>query len=273
MTVVNRESCAVSNCLRVTEAKTREWRSRTYSGEMRRRVKAVILASALVMISQAPAFADSQAAEDYSSFFSQRELVNAGWSACAAPLTWSVDTRGLTARQAQREIKRLGTAWSQWSLASGISAKFTGQERLDFDPATNGLRRDDGSPTPERHVLIAFKSPSQVPPMLSNVVGLAMPSVVLVPTKEITNGMVILRRGYVLEQRKIDPKRVLHLYMHEFGHVMGLGHASGAANVMYPTLDHLVTLGPGDRAGAEAFTRPCARPAGSTTVTITGWWE
>ena len=42
---------------------------------------------------------------------------------------------------------------------------------------------------------------------------------------------------------------------------------------MYPNLDHLVALGPGDRAGAKAFTQPCVRPAGSTAVTITGSWE
>lgn len=241
---------------------------------MKRRVKAALVASALVIISQAHVSSHSQAAEDYSSFFSQRELINAGWAACASPLTWSVDTRGLTARQAQREVKRLATAWSQWSLATGVSVEFAGRERLDFDPTTNGLRREDGSSTPDRHVLIAFKSSSQVPPMLSNVVGLAMPSVVLLPTKEIVNGMVILRRGYVLEQRRIDPNRILHLYMHEFGHVMGLGHASGVANVMYPTIDHLVTLGPGDRAGAAAFTRPCERrPPGGTAVTITEWRE
>lgn len=240
---------------------------------MKRRVKVALLASALVMMSQALVSPSSQAVEDYSSFFSQRDLTDAGWAACAAPLTWSVDARGLTSRQAQREIMRLEKAWSQWSLASGLSVKFAGRERLEFDPATNGLRREDGSSPPDRHVLIAFKSPSQVPPMASNVVGLAMPSVVLVPTKEIVNGMVILRRGYVLEQRKIDPNRILHLYMHEFGHVIGLGHANGQANVMYPTLDHLVRLGPGDRAGAKAFTQPCVRPAGSTAVTITGSWE
>ena len=36
--------------------------------------------------------------------------------------------------------------------------KFAGTERLNLDPATNGLRPADGSAVPERHVFIAFKT-------------------------------------------------------------------------------------------------------------------
>jgi hypothetical protein len=88
-------------------------------------------------------------------------------------------------------------------------------------------------------------------------IGLAMPSLVLLPTREIIGGMVILRRGYVLKQRTVDPDRVKHLYMHEIGHVIGLGHAEYEGNIMYPTIDHLGILGAGDRAGAQALTHPC----------------
>jgi hypothetical protein len=153
-----------------------------------------------------------------------------------------VDTRGFTASVSRREVRRLEAAWSQWSVASGVIVEFAGPERLTFDPATNGLRPADGSAAPDRHVFVAFKSPSQVPIMTGGAVGLAMPSLVLLPTREIIGGMAILRRGYVLEQRKIDPARVKHLYMHEIGHVIGLGHAEYEGNVMYPTIDHLGPL-------------------------------
>jgi len=215
----------------------------------------------------------AQESKDYSSFFADKDLVGAGGAACPDPITWSVDTRGLKARVARREVRRLEASWSQWSAASGIVVKFAGSERLAFDPSTNGLQSADGSPTPNRHVFVAFKSPSQVPIMTGGAVGLAMPSLVLLPTREIIGGMVILRRGYVLEQRKIDPDRVKHLYMHEFGHVLGLGHGTSQGNVMYPAIDHLGSLGAGDRAGVQAMTQACVRPLGSTVVNITEWRE
>lgn len=215
----------------------------------------------------------AQASRDYSSFFADKDLIGAGWAACPDPVTWSVDTRGLKARVARREVRRMESAWGQWSAASGVMVKFAGPERLTFDPATNGLRSADGSAAPDRHVFVAFKSPSQVPIMTGGAVGLAMPSLVLLPTREIIGGMVILRRGYVLEQRKIDPDRVTHLYLHEFGHVLGLGHSTSQGNVMYPAIDHLGLLGTGDRIGVGVITQPCARPLETTVVRITEWRE
>lgn len=188
-------------------------------------------------------------------------------------MTWSADTRGLTARQARREIKRLGQAWSAWSIASGVPVRFTGRERLRFDPGTNGLRRPDGAPQPDRHVYIAFKTSRQVPLMTRGVVGMAMPSVVMIPSREIVAGVAVFRRGYVIEQRKVNPDRVVHLYLHEIGHVMGLGHARSRTNVMYPGLDHVTRLGDGDRLGVKAITQPCLRSAQRATASLTDSWE
>ncbi len=113
---------------------------------------------------------------------------------------------------------------------------------------------------------------------LRGVIGLAKPAVVLLPSREIIAGVAVFRRSYILEERKVDPDRVMHLYLHELGHVMGLGHAGREDNVMYPSLDHLVKLGTGDEAGVDHYTQTCTRLPGTAGVAevpvhITGWWE
>lgn len=243
-----------------------------------RGMRAAVVASALLGLASVMVAVPARADVDYSSFFWQRDLEGAGWARCEQPLTWSVDVTGLTSRQSRSEVARLKKAWGTWSEASGVPVRFTGREKLDFDPGTNGLRRPDGSPEPDRHVYVAFKTQRQVPIMVRGIIGLAKPSIVLLPSREIVAGMAIFRRGYVLEERKTDTDRVLHLYLHEFGHVMGLGHAGKQDNVMYPSLDHLVELGSGDTSGVKAYTQPCTRPPGTASafvnrVRVTDWWE
>jgi hypothetical protein len=235
-----------------------------------RTLLAVVIAPAVVA---SLVTAPSAAAADYSSFFRERDLAGAGWAACQEPVTWTVDVGGLSTGEARSEVDRLKKAWAAWSQASGIRVRFDGREELVFDPATNGLRRPDGSPTPDRHVYLAFKSTRQVPILVTNVVGLAMPAVVLLPTREIVAGMAIFRRDFVRRERKVKPYRVLHLYMHELGHVLGLGHATKVTNVMYPALDHLSALGRGDIAGIRSLVQPCERIPGAYAVQITEWQE
>ena len=73
--------------------------------------------------------------------------------------------------------------------------------------------------------------------------------------------MAVFRRGYVLREQSAEPRHLTHLYLHELGHIFGLGHANSPANVMYPTLGTLTDLGAGDRAGARAHTQECTVPS------------
>jgi hypothetical protein len=196
------------------------------------------------------------ARSDYTGFFEQRELAEAGWSTCIT-LTWTVDVTGMTSRQARTEVRALKKAWATWSAVSGVRVQHSGRERLAYDPSTYGLRPVGGTPRTDHHVYIAFKTPSQVPIMASNAVGLAMPTAVIPSRQEITAGMAIFKRGYVVKQRRLAPDMVANLYLHELGHVLGLGHSLGTDNVMHPTLGQLERLGSGDRAGIAAHTLEC----------------
>lgn len=199
----------------------------------------------------------AQASPDYSSFFGEGELRGAGWATCA-PITWSADTRGLTSAQARREIARLRDAWRLWADAAGVKAVFTGRENLAYDPASYGLVPADGSAPVQHHVYIAFKTRKQVPILSGGAVGLGKPTLVFADQRRIDGGMAIMMRGYAIEQARMDPSALMHVYAHELGHVLGLGHARSRDNVMYPEVRSAERLGDGDAAGIANLTQECA---------------
>ena len=218
---------------------------------------AVVFALALgVAPIQAAQASASYSSSDYSSFFGEEELTGAGWATCA-PITWSADTRGLTSAQARREIARLRDAWRMWADAAGVKAVFTGREDLAYDPARYGLVPADGSAPVEQHVYIGFKTRKQVPILTGGAVGLAMPTMVLVEERRIVGGMAIFMRGYAIEQARTNPTALTHVYVHELGHVLGLGHAVSRANVMYPEVQSVANLGDGDASGIARITQEC----------------
>lgn len=197
---------------------------------------------------------------DYSSFFTDGALRGSGWRACPTPVTWSVDTGRLSATAAKREVTRLRKALSLWSSASGVPLEFAGRQRLVYDNSSYLLRAAEDPQERMRHIYIGFYGAKEVPGLSGNVVGLARPTSVLTAEREVVGGMAVFRRGYVLREQSAEPRHLAHLYLHELGHIFGLGHATSPANVMYPTLGTMTDLGPGDRVGVRAHTQECAVP-------------
>lgn len=218
---------------------------------------------ALVLLTGlAPAQAAAPATQaDYSSFFTDDALRGSGWRACPTPVTWSVDTGRLSAAAAKREVTRLRKALAQWSQYSGVPLEFAGRQQLVYDNSSYLLRSADDQAPGARHIYIGFYGAKEVSGLSGNVVGLARPTFVLTSEREVVGGMAVFRRGYVLREQSAEPRHLTHLYLHELGHIFGLGHANSPANVMYPTLGTLTDLGAGDRAGARAHTQECTVPS------------
>jgi hypothetical protein len=226
------------------------------------RAGAAALAVALV-IGIAPAQAAApDLASDYSSFFTDDTLRGSGWAVCPQPVTWSVDTGRLSPAAAKREMARLREALGVWSRHSGVPLEFAGRQPLVYDNTSYQLRAADNSTPRPRHIYIGFYGGKEVAGLSGNVVGLARPTSVLTDQRELVGGMAVFRRGYVLREQSAEPRHLTHLYLHELGHIFGLGHATSPANVMYPTLGTMTDLGPGDRAGARAHARECTAQTG-----------
>lgn len=208
----------------------------------------------------ASAKATAATAADFTSIFAGQApaLAEAGWSTCSAPITWSVDTRGLSADEAAAQIANIEWAFGQWAQVSGLSFQYAGTATLSYNDSSFSLKPADGSPSASRHVYLAFIADSDSDRMGGGVVGLGSPSTVWPTTKEIVNGTAVFRTDHV---KKVGAREAKALYLHELGHVLGLGHADDAANIMHGIVTDDTELGAGDTNGVRSMIKPCTQAA------------
>ena len=204
--------------------------------------------------------ASAATAADFTSIFAGQApaLVEAGWATCSAPITWSVDTRGLSADEAAAQIANIEWAFGQWAQVSGLSFQYAGTTTLAYNDSSFSLKPADGSATPSRHVYLAFVADSDSDRMGGGVVGLGSPSTVWPTTKEIVNGTAVFRTDHI---KKSGAREAKALILHELGHVLGLGHADDAANIMHGIVTDDTELGAGDTNGVRTMMKPCAQAA------------
>lgn len=198
------------------------------------------------------------AGDDYSSFFagSNPGLVNSGWTTCNTPITWSVDTRELTRREAARETARIRWAFDRWSAVTGLRFANSGEVPIRYDNATFRMSPADGSPTANRHIYLAFMRVGESSLMVDRTYGFGSP-MTIGPGNQIIAGAAAFRTEQVKVNGARDPQALKSLYLHELGHVLGLAHARNQANIMFPIVTDQVVLGPGDVNGVRAMTKPC----------------
>lgn len=196
-------------------------------------------------------------AADFGSIFATQvpTLTNSGWTTCGAPITWSVDTRELSAAEAAEQIDNLTWAFAAWSTASGLTFQFTGETATTYNDTAFSLIPSDGSAVANRHIYLAFVNNDESDRLGGNVVGLGSPAKVMPASKEIIAGTAVFRTDHVAS----TPARMdKSLYLHELGHVLGLAHAADDGNIMYPVVTDHVALGAGDVNGVKTMTKACA---------------
>ena len=226
------------------------------SGSLLRLVVAGALALGLVLAGT-PATAATRVDQDYRSFFAGSGLEGTGWTSCPAPVTFSIDAAALRSTQRKAEIDRVRRSMRQWAQAAGVSVRFVGRQQLTLDPVSHTLRPSDGSALRDRHVYISFIREGADPLMVDPVAGLAMPARVRVAEREVVGGVALFRARHVRSLSGADNQALKGLYLHELGHVFGLGHAERAENVMHPIVVRRTELGDGDRAGVQRLIKPC----------------
>lgn len=200
---------------------------------------------------------ESTRSTDYISFFVGKNdnLLNSGWSGCPTSITWSIDMGSLKPKMARVELTRLTAAFEQWSDASGLNFEFMGSHTMAYNPVTHHLSAPGMASS--NHIAVAIIPSENSPLLKSNVFGFGMPSLVLDSANQIVGGVLVIKEEAVTANSKKDPRVLDNLYLHELGHVIGLGHVDDQSQVMYPTVYRKTTLGGGDIKGAFALTKPC----------------
>lgn len=197
------------------------------------------------------------AAADFTSIFASQQpsLSDAGWAACAAPVSWSVDVRGLGAAEAKDQIANITAAFDQWAQVTGLAFTFAGIASFRYDETAFTLTAADGTPATTRTINLAFIADEASALLGGQTVGLAGPTTVWASSKKIESGTGVFRIDAVKDMTNAEARA---LFTHELGHVLGLGHASDEANVMYPVVSAQASLGAGDIAGVRSLLKTCA---------------
>ena len=177
-----------------------------------------------------------------------------GWSRCTTTVTVSADTSYLDAAAADRVRAALKEVASLWTSASGMDFTSVGSVPMKFESASQTLVPVDGPARPD-HIYLALEPEVQAPRLDGGVVGLGTPTLVLSDEKRIVGGEAVFESEYVNAQSKAE---LIHLFAHEIGHILGLGHSPDKGNIMYSVVTDQTKLGPGDVAGINAVMRPCA---------------
>ena len=218
------------------------------------RAAAPVVAATPVVVA-APAVTASPT--DFTSIFASQlpEYTNSGWASCPTAITWSVDTIGLGEEMAARQLANLEYAFAQWTEASGLTFAFAGSLDLTANETSFAVTPADGSASPARHINLAFLDDASSLLLGGSTVGMAGPSAVWADSKEIEGGAGI----FLIEAvNRMTDAQARALFTHELGHVLGLGHAAEAGNIMHPIVTENDHLGAGDVTGVRTMTKACA---------------
>lgn len=226
------------------------------SGGDRRRGKpawqlATVVVSALFLsIIGVVAYAESRVASIFAE--SSPELINSGWAACDTPITWSMDTSRISASDARVARRQFEADFAKWGDVSGLTFSYVGEVPVVYNDSTYVVTSDEHPSA--RHVYVAFLNQGESSLLDKRTVGFASPTKVWKDSKEIVEGSLVLSIDYV---KKASADKRSAVYLHELGHVLGLGHGDEEENVMYYLVDDNNTLSPGDIQGIRDLIKAC----------------
>lgn len=219
------------------------------------------------LVGEQPAHAGSYAYLAHSGASAQDAAAAVRWDRCTV-IRWTVDFTRVASAGSTRdaELARASAVMRQLADVTGSTFVYvdTGTGQVPIDPATDRPAQSSFAAT-GADIVITYASDSDAgayrsDALAGSTVGLAGPWYWQYPSAWIAfRGDVQLDYTFIAtasEALRTD------LYLHEIGHVLGLGHVGGdSSQVMYPMVVDADAYRLGDRTGLWALGRqPCANP-------------
>ena len=195
-------------------------------------------------------YAESRVASIFAE--SSPDLIDSGWTDCDTPITWSTDTSRLTERDASVARRQITRDLDKWADVSGLTFQYVGDVPTIYDDTTFVLTSDQ-HPS-ERHIYIAFMSEEESTLLDKRTVGFAAPTKVWRDSKQIVEGSAVFSIEFI---KQADTDETSALYLHELGHVLGLGHGDEDGDVMYYLVRNNNHLSASDVSGIRAIVQNC----------------
>jgi Matrixin len=183
-------------------------------------------------------------------FVASRNGLPVGWDACE-PIHYTVNPDG--APGDWKDI--VGDAMSEVEDASGFDFESDGTTSDE-----SGDRRR-GDPEDRPPVLIDWATPSEVPDLEGDTVGIGGSTAVTRngETRFMTGAVVLDEQEYARMSRSGEDRAGVLILSHELGHVLGLDHVDDPNQLMNPSYVGQRGFGDGDLAGFKVLRRmPCA---------------
>ncbi len=187
------------------------------------------------------------------SIYPSGPYLGSGWASCATPITWYVDTGELTGTLTTAAITNLRYALRIWGKAAHTSVTEGGVIALTFDDA-NTIAHPIGVQQGDRKIYVKFVNNTESTYLSGRVMGAASPTSISPLSDEIVGGSAVFRTDYL---QHATNRAVLALFLHELGHVFGLGHSSNPKSVMYASVSNTINLSASDITGINQLSKPC----------------
>lgn len=210
----------------------------------------VIVSAVFLSVVGVVAYAESRVASIFVG--SAPDLIDSGWADCDTPITWSMDVSRVSAADARTARTQVGKDLAKWGEVSGLDFQYVGDVPVIYNDTTFVVTSDVHPSA--RHIYIALLRDQDSSLLDDRTVGFASPTKVWKDSRQIVEGSMVLSIEYV---KKASAQQRSAVYLHELGHVLGLGHGTEPENVMYYLVDENNTLSPGDVEGIRALIKAC----------------